>query len=169
MRPEHLAVVLLKHGDSPPSGDELACLGETPVFYAMRSKPILLDAEDERRDRDVPEEGRFAVVSGIARPAAFERSCEATGVSIPVSIRFRDHHWYSEGDAASIGEIMGKYDCTGILTTEKDIWKLPVGLREISLILTAHLEFLEPGAFWETLDGRFGANTCLRKNRISSS
>ena len=169
MRPDHLAVVLLKHGDSPLSGDDLACLGETPVFYAMRSEPILLDAADKRRDREVLKQGRFALVSGIARPAAFERSCEAAGASIPVSIRFRDHHWYSESDAASIGDIMGKYDCTGILTTEKDIWKLPVGLREISFMLTTQLEFLESGAFWETLDGRFGANKCLRKNRISSS
>lgn len=169
MRPEHLAVVLLKDGDSHLSGDELAYLGEAPVFYAMRSEPILLDAKDERRDRGVLEERRFALVSGIARPAAFERSGKTTGANIPVSIRFRDHHWYSAGDADSIGEIMDKYDCTGILTTEKDIWKLPGGLREISLILTTQLDFLEPESFWETLDGRLGANTCLPKNRISLS
>ena len=167
IRPEHLVVVLLREGDSRLSGEELAFPGEAPVFYAMRSKPILVDAEDKPRDPGVMAEGRFAVVSGIAKPAAFERSCETTGVSIPVTIRFGDHHWYSDGDAASIGEVMGKYDCTGILTTDKDIWKLPDGLREISLILTTQLDFLEPEAFWETLDGRLGANTCSPKNRIS--
>ncbi len=159
IRPEHLVVVLLKDGDSRPSRDELAYLGEAPVFYAMRSDPVLFDTRGERRAGDALIGGRFALVSGIARPSAFERSCENIGARIPVSIRFRDHHWYSVGDAGSVGEIMAKYGCTGILTTEKDVWKLPGGLREISLIVATQLGFLEPDAFWGTLDGRLGANT----------
>jgi tetraacyldisaccharide 4'-kinase len=169
IRPEHLVVVLLKDGASRPSRAELARLGEATVCYAARSAPIVADAEGQHIDGSILAEGRFGVVSGIARPAAFERSCMSTGASIPVSVRFRDHHWYSEGDAASIREIIGRYDCTGILTTEKDIWKLPDALREISLILIAQLDFLEPEAFWKNLDDRLGADTCLPKNRISSS
>jgi tetraacyldisaccharide-1-P 4'-kinase len=96
------------------------------------------------------------VVSGIARPATFELACEATGLDIPVAVRFRDHHWYSAGDETSIGRIMDRYDCTGVLTTEKDVWKLPARLRSISLILKTRLDLLEPEAFWRQLDGRLG-------------
>jgi tetraacyldisaccharide 4'-kinase len=158
----HLVVVMLKNRDSRPSAGDLAKVDGARVFYAVRSEPQLADAARAPVDRLGPEGGRFAVVSGIGRPGAFEHQCAALGVNTPVSIRFGDHHWYDEDDAASITAIMGRYRCTRVLTTEKDVWKLPAGLREISLILVSEIDFLEPDKFWTALDSRLGVNTCLQ-------
>jgi len=167
LKPEHLVVVVLRHGVSPPFRTELARLGGARVFYAERSAPIVTDIHGERIDGDTLAKGRFTLVSGIARPGSFESSCSGTAATIPVSVRFRDHHWYREGDAAIIKEIVDRYGCTGILTTEKDIWKLPAALLEMSLILRTQLDFLDPEGFWENLDKRLGVGKCLPKNRTS--
>ena len=160
-------VVVLRHGAPRPSRTELAHFGGARVFYAERSTPIVTDIEGDRIDGDTLSKGRFALVSGIARPAAFESSCSGTTATIPVSVRFRDHHWYGEGDAALVREIVDRYGCTGILTTEKDIWKLPTAVLEISLILKTQLDFLDPEGFWENLDEGLGVGKCLPKNRTS--
>jgi len=167
IRPEHLVVVVTRRGSSRPSRAELAHLGEARVFLAERSAPSVVDARGEKVEEDVLSDGRFAVVSGIARPGNFEKSCLNTGAEIPVSVRFADHHWYDEGDAATIIKILKRYECTQILTTEKDIWKLPGALREICLILRTQLDFLDSEGFWECLDERLGEGKCLPKNRTS--
>jgi tetraacyldisaccharide 4'-kinase len=164
----HLVVVLLERGVSPPSRAEMGHLGDAETFFAVRSPPTICNVEGEKVQGSVLSEGRFGLVSGIARPAAFETSGISTGASLPVSVRFGDHHWYSESDADAVRSILRRYGCTGILTTEKDLWKLPDTLREISLILSTQVDFLDPRAFWKNLDDRLGVETCLPKNRTSS-
>jgi tetraacyldisaccharide 4'-kinase len=153
--PEDLVVVRLDEEGSPASSDVPFRLRRARLFYCARSKPALLDPDF----REVPGDtgGRPVVlVSGIARPAAFEESCASTGADIRASIRFEDHHWYSKGDAATVAKIMDRCGARHLMTTEKDIWKLPAGLRRNSLILTTGLVFLDDDAFLEALKANLG-------------
>jgi tetraacyldisaccharide 4'-kinase len=153
IEPGHLVLVRLDDRSRLPSARELARLGQAEVFYWARSEPALLGPDLKRIDPDEIDEDGFALVSGIAKPATFERSCTAVA-AVRVSIRYGDHHWYSLRDAERIRDAMDRYRCNRILTTEKDIWKLPASLRGISLILASDPDFLDQESFWDALDRR---------------
>jgi len=65
---------------------------------------------------------RFIAVSGIGDHGSFLASLEAEGVAVAAERRFRDHHIYTEGDAAAIGRRAKGTD--GVMTTEKDMVRL---------------------------------------------
>jgi tetraacyldisaccharide-1-P 4'-kinase len=156
IRQGHIVVVVEGPGAMPQTGAELAHLGKARVFRARRSAPMLTDAGGAKVNTGTLSGGRFALVSAIARPASFEKSCLDLGATIPASVRFPDHHWYTDADVSAIREMLGRRDCTGIITTEKDIWKLPDALQGIALVLRTQLGFLEADAFWKNLDDRLG-------------
>jgi tetraacyldisaccharide 4'-kinase len=162
IRPEHLVIILLKDRDKRPRDVDLARLDGAEIFYAFRSTPTIEAASEGAIGMVDSSDRRFALVSGLARPAAFERTCRDIGIDAPVSIRFEDHHWYSDKDVALIGDIIVRYGCTRVLTTEKDVWKMPVGLREITFKLLTDFDFVESDAFWQSLDNKLGAQRCLR-------
>jgi len=65
---------------------------------------------------------RFLAFSGIGDHGNFLASLEAAGVTVASDRRFRDHHVYTEDDAAAIGRRAKGTD--GIMTTEKDMVRL---------------------------------------------
>jgi tetraacyldisaccharide 4'-kinase len=159
LRPDHMAVVRLEGDDLPASGGEVARLAPAHVFYYVRSEPRLLDPNMADIDRSGIAGNRFVLVSGIAGPRTFERSCLAIGAEVAVSMRYEDHHWYTGKDEADVRRKMEACGADRILTTEKDFWKLPAGLREMSLILTSRPGFLDGDRFWRTLDERLNTQT----------
>lgn len=70
----------------------------------------------------------FLAVSGIAKPAAFERSLTEAGVRVAGHEIFADHYRYYPGDLARIGERMLREGAQAVVMTEKD-W---VKLRQLS-------------------------------------
>jgi tetraacyldisaccharide 4'-kinase len=66
----------------------------------------------------------FLAVSGIAKPAAFERSLADAGVRIAGQEIFADHHRYGARDIARIERRMREQQASAIVTTEKDWVKL---------------------------------------------
>ena len=70
---------------------------------------------------------RAVAVSGIARPASFERKLRALGVELTCHHAFPDHHRFARGE---LEEIRSRALATGaaILTTEKDLIRLPAAL-----------------------------------------
>ena len=153
IKPEHIAVIVMPSAATEPGKAELGRIGATEVFTAYRAEPALMDCEGNRRD--VGElAGGAVVVSGIARPQAFEATCQAGGIPAVASIRYDDHHWYSDADAEMIAKVMASRQCRHLVTTEKDVHKLPVRLRQASLVLRADLEIADTPGFWQALERR---------------
>ncbi|MEN8007466.1 MAG: tetraacyldisaccharide 4'-kinase [Candidatus Krumholzibacteriota bacterium] len=86
-------------------------------------------------------DGRFAVLSGIARPAAFEKALEQVLVHEPVlSIRFGDHADYTPRDAADIRREVEEAGADFLVTTAKDWVKLEPFWSNGPRVLLADLE-----------------------------
>jgi tetraacyldisaccharide 4'-kinase len=84
-------------------------------------------------------------VSSIGNPEAFEAMLRREGVDVAGSLRFNDHHWYSEADIDRIRGAAQESGATHIISTEKDGIRL--GLvsnppRDV-LLLEIELELME--------------------------
>jgi tetraacyldisaccharide 4'-kinase len=68
--------------------------------------------------------------AGIARPERFEATVRALGAIVTGTRWFRDHHWYSPAELASLRQAAGD---AVLLTTEKDLVRLrdPSGIRAL--------------------------------------
>jgi tetraacyldisaccharide 4'-kinase len=149
----HIVVIMLGPGQSGPRPEDLERLRPGPVFYASRSPLTFADASGKTVGAGVLDGDAFAIVSGIARPGAFEASCVAAGVNAVVSIRFEDHHWYMSKDTDMIRSVMEKSGSSRLVTTEKDIHKLPDQLKEVAVVAQADLGIDQAEPFWNVLDG----------------
>nr|AHZ45563.1 tetraacyldisaccharide 4'-kinase [uncultured bacterium] len=67
---------------------------------------------------------RVLAVAGIARPERFYSAARAQGWDVVAELSYRDHHWFSEGDLARIGDRALAAGAQRILTTEKDAVRL---------------------------------------------
>jgi tetraacyldisaccharide 4'-kinase len=150
IRPEHLIVMMVPDGGQKPTLAELGRLSACRIFYAARSEPMWTD----RAGKPVGDlKGRrLILVSGIARPAAFETTCRSAGLNPLASIRFDDHHWYSAGDARRIAKVMKRYACDTLVTTEKDVHKLPEKTVERSVVVRTGIVMDDAERFIESLD-----------------
>jgi tetraacyldisaccharide 4'-kinase len=62
---------------------------------------------------------------GLADPGFFERTLGSVGGSVVKSRRFPDHYRYTPADLATIDEYAADCDADAIVTTEKDVARLP--------------------------------------------
>jgi len=118
-------------------------------YLASYVDPVIVDGEG--RSAAAEAAGRAAVLSGIARPEGFEATCETLGVDIGLGIRFDDHHWYTDTDAKMIERAMKERGCDWLLTTEKDFWRLPAGLRGRARAVTISLRVYDASFLSEVL------------------
>jgi tetraacyldisaccharide 4'-kinase len=65
------------------------------------------------------------LVSGIGNPEAFESTCRHCGLTIAGTQWFPDHHHYSPDDHAAIQQMRQQLGATHVVTTLKDLVKLP--------------------------------------------
>jgi len=63
--------------------------------------------------------------SGIGRPESFEATCQSLGLHITGSLRFADHHYFSKGELNKVLAQAKEKGADAILTTEKDLFRLP--------------------------------------------
>jgi tetraacyldisaccharide 4'-kinase len=91
----------------------------------------------------------FLAVSGIARPAAFERSLADAGVRTAGHEIFADHHRYDARDVARIGARLHKEGLRAVVVTEKD-W---VKLRQLSPPFPVWVARLEVSLIGDELPG----------------
>lgn len=70
---------------------------------------------------------RAVIMTGIGNPGAFVRTCEQIGAIIAAESFFPDHHHYTEQDLAAVRQLAAQQDAAMILTTLKDLVKLPDG------------------------------------------
>ncbi len=155
IKAHHIAVILMPAAAAEPAPGGLARIGAREIFKAYRTRPVLTDSKGNRLGGDALD-GNVVLVSGLARPEAFEDTCKEAGISAAVTVRYDDHHWYSNADAASIEDIMVSHGCRRLVTTEKDIHKLPSRLRQASMVLRTDLEIADADRFWQVVESRLG-------------
>jgi tetraacyldisaccharide 4'-kinase len=156
LRPDHVAVLLERPGHPPARPDRLDMLRRERIFTARLGTPVYLDPGGREITPQGLSEERFMLVSGIARPGPFEQGVLRAGLKAPVSVRYDDHHWYDGGDAEYLVWAMARYGCTRMLTTEKDVHKLPASLRRAAVTVRAGLEVERPGDFAKLLEAVAG-------------
>ena len=73
---------------------------------------------------------RIVAVSAIGNPASFEQTLCDAGAELIESLRFPDHHEYSEEEMLDAIEQALAQDAEAIVTTEKDAVKIPQSVAE---------------------------------------
>ena len=154
IRPDHVVVVKLEQGEAAPDPSVFGRLPTPLVFLARRERPALLDADGRPVGADAWTKHRFLALSGVARPAAFERACAGMGLELTVGVRADDHHWYGDKDVKEIIELMETSGSDRLVTTEKDFYRLPEALRTRALVLRDQLAMEDPVRFAEMLETR---------------
>jgi tetraacyldisaccharide 4'-kinase len=116
------ADALLVSGDQHDVDLVASKVGVTPAFRVLsrQGEPRFIF---EPRTR--PTAGRRVVaVAGIARPERFFAALRGGGWDVARQIVFRDHHWFSRRDLASIARAAVDERADLIVTTEKDAARL---------------------------------------------
>jgi tetraacyldisaccharide 4'-kinase len=86
-------------------------------------------------------EGAFAVLSGIARPEAFEQGVKAlTGRDPQLALRLRDHQEYGPSLVARVKKYLAQESCAALVTTAKDWVKLAPFWQGTEPVLVAELD-----------------------------
>lgn len=100
-------------------------------------------------------EGRVAAFAGIARPDSFFDALRLQGVFPVHEWAFPDHHHYSREDLGEILETVRQKDVRWLITTEKDMVRLPSWFQSFTLAAGLKLDFgSDPTALCRLLDER---------------
>ncbi|MBU6452493.1 MAG: tetraacyldisaccharide 4'-kinase [Cyanobacteria bacterium REEB67] len=100
------------------------------------------------------------VFSGIATPDSLVANVHETGAELSGLLEFGDHHWYSPGDLAAIEKSFNESGAAYIITTEKDMVRLPqtASLRAKTLAMVLATEWVDANGseinapdFWSNL------------------
>jgi tetraacyldisaccharide 4'-kinase len=68
---------------------------------------------------------RIMAFSGLAKPESFRRALLGLGAEIVAVETFPDHHWYSQKDVEKLSAKAAKLGIEALVTTEKDLVRLP--------------------------------------------
>jgi len=77
--------------------------------------------------------GPVAAFCGLGQPRTFWRTLDGLGIPVVCRLQFPDHHRYTQADLDAIAEQAA--GAKALVTTEKDLMNLPVG---VPLPLTIH-------------------------------
>ena len=83
---------------------------------------------------------RVVAFAGIARPVKFFATLDAIGCTVMDARTFPDHHRYREAELATLFEEAGALDAR-LVTTEKDMVRLPPGVRRRIEVLRITAKF----------------------------
>lgn len=112
-------------------------------------------------------EGRpLGLLSGLARPASFRETMEASGLRIVAERSFPDHHRYRKADLAGL-----EAEAPLWLTTEKDAGKLlPRWARSVELrIVVLQTEVEEGAALLDWIEDRLRAKASGRRHLVPAA
>jgi len=114
-----------------------------PVFTARRVPVAIVDPEEKERPLAEFAGRPFYLFAGIADGKRFEETAKEAGLSVTGCVPYSDHYNF---DKDEIDHLRANAGSAGLLTTEKDWWRLE-GLREnlyylrIALVPDAPAEF----------------------------
>ena len=155
--------IVLTRADEVDAERRDAILAALAVAHGARTPPVWAQARHAPQrlrtaaGREVPLDtirGRRVVgLSGIGNPAAFRRTLSDAGAEVVEFRAFPDHHAYSTADAAAVGAAAAAAGADFVVTTLKDLVKLPhETLGGVPLVaIEVAVEFLVGGAELEDL------------------
>jgi tetraacyldisaccharide 4'-kinase len=73
---------------------------------------------------------RVAAFAGIGNPSAFRQTLTALGAEVVAFRPYADHHAYSPADRADLAAWARGHGAEGLVTTLKDLVKIPAGVSE---------------------------------------
>ena len=130
--------------------NELEQINPQALIVECAHKPeCIRDARGKVFSLGIIENKNICLLSGIADPDYFKRTASDLGARIVSDARFPDHHQYHKGDIEEIVRACRKMKVDTILTTEKDLIRLPLGeftsdikilILKIKLVITQNEE-----------------------------
>jgi tetraacyldisaccharide 4'-kinase len=107
-------------------------------------KPVnIRSANGERCELSTVRSGKLLLISGIGNPDAFEATCRQAGLTIAGTMWFPDHHHYTPEDLRQIELERIRLQAGRVLTTLKDLVKLPFDTTIVALEIAAALPDLQ--------------------------
>jgi tetraacyldisaccharide 4'-kinase len=147
-------VVLMESGDSGPGWVIPKGRSRSTIFGAVRESTGVMNSAGAPMEARDCSGLRVLALSGIGRPHQFEAACVRAGLNVAAALRMDDHHWYHRRDAQAIRSLMERHRCASIVTTEKDLNRLPEELRPMTLVLQSDLTLLDAEGFWAMINAR---------------
>jgi len=97
-----------------------------PIFDINYSANSVLNRTMDRKIKIEELQGKSVIIfSGIGNPVSFTKTVEQLNCKILKILTFKDHHKYTISDINKIQSAYTKYKADLLLTTQKDIIKLP--------------------------------------------
>jgi tetraacyldisaccharide 4'-kinase len=112
---------ILRH--APTKNDRILSVSFQPT--------ALVRADGERTELGTASGKSAFLMSGIGNPPAFRATCECLRTVVVGEAIFADHHHYTAEDLEQVLQTANSCAADLVLTTQKDLVKLPVDLREI--------------------------------------
>jgi tetraacyldisaccharide 4'-kinase len=91
---------------------------------------------------------RVLAVSGIAHPDRFFDALTAVGHDVAGRLAFRDHHWFTAADLQRAAAMAVQVSAPCVVTTAKDVVRLPAGTRWAVLPMEVTIEPASDFAAW---------------------
>jgi tetraacyldisaccharide 4'-kinase len=123
-----------------------ARFGHVPVFVLYQEPLGWVHLDSGACSRDLPLK-KPVLVCGIARPERFIFLIKKLGISIAAESIFNDHHVFTGQDIDSIVQMT---NATGIITTEKDAFRL----KPLKLVCRADIWYLKTDLRFSDLESR---------------
>ena len=82
---------------------------------------------------------RVMAVSAIGNPASFEQTLANLGAVVVESLRFPDHHDYTEQEMLDAANLAVQMDAEAVVITEKDAVKVPILTRDTIVGKLGHM------------------------------
>jgi tetraacyldisaccharide 4'-kinase len=119
------AIILTKGNAEQNSKTKKQIQGITPTpIYTTETNAEIGKYKNGKWVAETPKDTPY-VFCGIADPDSFKSLLEKEHISTTHFRAFADHHHYTERNVQALTEEIQKSQCSTILTTEKDIVKLP--------------------------------------------
>jgi tetraacyldisaccharide 4'-kinase len=119
---------------------------EAPIVETMHV-PVAVWRHPTRSPLEISDlkGARVVAVSSIGNPAAFEATLVAQGASVLGHLRFPNHARYRRRLLAQIDQAAREYQCDAVVTTEKDMVRLPptLGLVCPIWVVSVRLQIVE--------------------------
>jgi tetraacyldisaccharide 4'-kinase len=117
---------------------------DKPVFFCQNEYTHFITDTGVLSLSDILDK-RVFVISAIAKHDQFKEQLIALGANVVGERRYRDHHPYSTADVERVIKEAGSADY--IVTTEKDIVKIPIEYRKRFIYPELSIKFLNDGIF----------------------
>lgn len=119
---------------------------DLPIFVSKQKVgQFLINSDGERIQLKADQIKDVLIFSGIADPKSFENTIKNLGFKVEKQLLFKDHYQYTNADMEKLEYIYKNSNADMILTTEKDLVKLPksnLPIHAVSVSLTIQPEAL---------------------------